>query len=563
MRITDTSDLWWKNAVLYCVDIETFNDANGDGIGDLQGLVERIDYLAELGITCLWLMPFYPSPQRDGGYDITDHLGVDPRLGDLGQLVEVIRTAHDRGMRVIADLVVNHTSSEHPWFVEACRSVESPFHDYYVWRTDDPGDTAAEVVFPDQETSLWQRNEATGDYYLHHFYRFQPDLNLANRAVREQITRAIGLWLELGFDGFRVDGVPFLGQTTKEAGDPRYRVDGHEFMREVRGFVSRRRGDSMMVGEVNLPRGQQLEFFGGDDANELQMQFDFITMQATWLSLARRDARPLVKALEGRPPLDRTCQWAVFLRNHDELTLDKLTDRQRQEVFDAFGPDADMQIYGRGLKRRLPPMLEGDPRRIRMAYSLMFSLPGTPSIFYGEEIGMGEDLAGEGRMAVRTPMQWTSGANGGFSTADADRLQARVVQGSYGPDHVNVADQIHDPDSLWNWMRHLIRIRRTCPELGWGELTVLQHDAGPQVLAHRVDTDDSGVLTVHNLSPDAVSATIAVTGFEAVDADRPPRVVDLFTNEVVGLEDGRLTVPLDGYGVRWLRVRPATHLAIP
>lgn len=563
MRITDTSDLWWKNAVLYCVDVETFHDANGDGIGDLQGLVERIDYLAELGITCLWLMPFYPSPQRDGGYDITDHLGVDPRLGDLGQLVEVIRTAHDRGMRVIADLVVNHTSSQHPWFVEACKSIDSPFHDYYVWRAEDPGDTASEVVFPDQETSLWQRNEATGDHYLHHFYRFQPDLNLANPAVREHITRAIGLWLELGFDGFRVDGVPFLGQTAKEAGDRRYRVDPHEFMQEVRGFVSRRRGDSMMVGEVNLPRGQQLEFFGGSEANELQMQFDFITMQATWLSLARRDARPLVKALASRPPLDRTCQWAVFLRNHDELTLDRLTDAQRQEVFDAFGPDPDMQIYGRGLKRRLPPMLEGDPRRIRMAYSLMFALPGTPSIFYGEEIGMGEDLAADGRMAVRTPMQWTPGANGGFSTADADRLQARVVQGAYGPEHVNVADQIHDPDSLWNWMRHLIRIRRTCPELGWGELTVLDHGAGPQVLVHRVDTDDSGVLTVHNLSPDAATVPFDVNGFEHVDADQPPRVVDLFTNEVIGLENGRLSVALDGYGVRWLRVRPATHLAIP
>lgn len=557
MRITDTSDLWWKNAVIYCADVETYYDADGNGTGDLGGLAERIDYLAELGVTCLWLMPFYSSPDRDDGYDLTDLYGVDPRLGNHGQLVEVIRTAHDRGINVIADLVVNHTSDQHPWFKAARRSKESPYRDFYVWRDTEPPDTSQQVVFPDQEDSIWEHDERTGEWYLHHFYKHQPDLNLANPKVVDELLRAVGFWLQLGFDGFRVDGIPFLEQTAETVGDEALAVDPHDLMRRIRGFLNRRTGHAMMLGEVNLPHAQQLEFFGGAAADELQMQFDFIGMQATYLALARGDAAPLVKALLERPPIHSTCQWATFLRNHDELTLDKLSDGERQEVFAAFGPEPEMQLFGRGLKRRVPTMMGGDPRRIRMAYSLLFTLPGTPTLYFGEEIGMGEDLAAEGRMAVRTPMQWTSGRNGGFSEAPARKLIQRPVPDGYGPAHVNVADQRRDPDSLWSFMRTLIGTYRMCPELGWGDFSVIEQPY-PQVLAHRCDLDEVGLLAVHNLGADAVVVDLPVDGL-----DESRELVDLFSQDEVTPADGSITVSLEGYGYRWYRLRPEGGLHLP
>ncbi|KAB7745172.1 trehalose synthase [Nostocoides sp. F2B08] len=552
MRATQTSDLWWKSAVIYCLDIETYLDADGDGTGDLAGLAERIDYLAELGVNCLWLMPFYPSPDRDDGYDVKDFFGVDGRLGDHGRLVEVIRTAHDRGIRVIADLIVNHTSDQHPWFRAARSSTTNRYRDYYVWRDSEPPDTSDQVVFPDEEDSIWTKDDKTGEWYLHHFYRHQPDLNVANPAVRDEIMRVIGFWLELGIDGFRVDAVPFFIEDVETSGpadnDPAVPSDPHHILKEIRAFMARRKGNAMMLGEVNIPHKQQLEYFGGDAGDELTMMFDFVTMQATYLALARMEAAPIVTALQGRPRIHQACQWANFLRNHDELTLDKLSDDERQEVFDAFGPEPEMQLFGRGLKRRLPPMLAGDPRRIRMAYSLMFSLPGTPTLYYGEEIGMGEDLEAEGRMAVRTPMQWASGPSAGFSSAPPSRLIQRPVPGGFGPDHVNVKDQRHDPDSLWTFMREIISVRRTCPELGWGEVTML--DSGsPQVLAHRCDLDESAVIAVHNLGAEPVSVSVDIEGL-----DDGMEVVDLLERDGLPVESGPLELALPGYGFQWLRL---------
>jgi trehalose synthase len=550
MRITDTSDLWWKTAVVYCLDVQTFLDWNGDGCGDLPGLAQRLDHLADLGVTCLWLMPFYPTGDRDDGYDITDFYGVDPRLGTHGDLVEVIRTANDRGLRVIADLVVNHTSAKHPWFRSAEASKDSPYRDFYVWRSEPPPDTRSQTVFPDQESGIWQLSEKTGEWYLHRFYKEQPDLNVTDPRVRDEIAKVMGFWLELGLAGFRVDAVPFLLETQGvDEQEARAFPDPHEYLAALRALVGRRTGNGVLLGEVNLPHEQQAEFFGGANGNELTMLFDFISMQKLYLSLARADARPLAEALLQRPHVNPDSQWATFVRNHDELTLDKLSEEERAEVFAAFGPEERMQVYGRGLRRRLPPMLDGDPRRIRMVYSLLFSLPGTPVLFYGEEIGMGEDLDLEGRLAVRTPMQWGPGPNGGFSDVPARRLTRPVVTGGFAPEFVNVADQRRDRDSLLSFMKLLIRRYRECPELGWGEFELLDQPH-PSVLAHLCRWDDGTMVAVHNLGAEPCTVPLRLDG-----CDAGHRLEDLLQECTTPLaDDGRAELPLDGYGYRWLRV---------
>jgi trehalose synthase len=549
VRISTTSDLWWKTAVVYCLDVETYLDQGGDGRGDLAGVVQRLDHLADLGVTCLWLMPFYPTPDRDDGYDITDFYGVDERLGTHGDLVELIRTASDRGMRVIVDLVVNHTSDRHPWFRAARSSRESPYRDWYVWRDEPPPDAEKGVVFPDQEKSVWTYDEEAGQYYLHRFYKHQPDLNVANPQVRDAIAKVMGFWMELGIAGFRVDAVPFLLETTGVDDPEQVLPDPHEYLRDLRAFLGRRRGDAVLLGEVNLSFEEQAQFFGGQDGNELTMLFDFIGMQRLYLSLARADAGPVTEALQQRPSVSPDCQWATFVRNHDELTLDKLTDEERQEVFAAFGPDPEMQLYGRGLRRRLPPMLDGDAERIRMVYSLLFSLPGTPVLFYGEEIGMGENLAAEGRNAVRTPMQWSSGPNGGFSTAPPSRLAAPVVEGGYAPEHVNVEDQRRSSESLLAFVTLLVRRYRECPELGWGSFEVLDQPHAA-VLACRRTWDDASMVALHNLGSEPVQVAVRLD-------DCPPgtRLDDLLRDGGTELDDlGWAELELGRYGHRWLRV---------
>jgi trehalose synthase len=552
-----TSDLWWKNAVVYCLDVETFLDWDGDGVGDLRGLTERVDYLAGMGVSCLWLMPFYPSPNRDDGYDIVDFYNVDPKLGTLGDLVVLVRTAKDRGMRVIVDLVVNHTSDRHPWFRAARASRSSPFRDYYVWRDEPAAEPTAGVVFPDAEDGIWTRDEKAGQWYLHHFYRHQPDLNIANPAVRDEIAKITGFWLQLGVDGFRIDAVPYLIETGGIEGD--IDLDPHGLLKHLRSFISRRRGDAVLLGEVNMKPKPLRQFFGQGAGDELQMLFNFPVMQAMYLALARQDARPLVRALGSLPEIPEECQWAIFVRNHDELTLDQLTEKERAEVFAAFGPDEGMQLFGRGLRRRLPPMLDGDQRRLRLVYSLLFSLPGTPVLFYGEEIGMGENLGVEGRSSVRTPMQWADERNGGFSSAPPSRLRRPVVEGRFGPMAVNVADQRRDPGSLLNWMERVIRRRRETPELGWGRSEVL--DTGDQaVLAHRSTWEDSSVIALHNLAEDPRTVRVDVR-----PPDSPHLLVDLL-DDSAGVQDlsGKcLEVKLDAYGYRWFRLQPEGRRTAP
>ncbi|MFB7250133.1 alpha-amylase family protein [Microbacterium sp. NPDC056234] len=540
MRPADTSDLWWRTAVIYCLDIETFQDSDGDGVGDIEGLCDRIDYLSELGVTCLWLMPFQPTRDLDDGYDITDFTGVDPRLGDLGGFVELLRIAHDRGIRVIMDLVVNHTSDRHPWFRSARRSRSSKHRDYYVWR-DRPPRTAQKTVFPGEEDGVWEHDERTDQYYLHSFYRHQPDLNLAEPAVRAEIARVIGFWTELGVDGFRVDAVPFLIAAPGAADE----TDPHGFLRELRRFIGRRRAGAVLLGEVALPHEEQLAYFG-TEGTELELQFDFATMQAVFLSLVRQDATPLAQTLGHRPTVDRRFGWAMFLRNHDELTLQQLDETEQTEIFEALAPDERQRVYGRGIVRRLAPMLHGDPRRIRQAYSLLFSLPGAPTLFYGEEIGMGEIPGLSDRAAVRSPMQWSASRAGGFSTARPSRVPAMPPNG-YAPEHINVHDQLRDPDSLLSFIRLLIARYKSAPEIAWGELSILE-TGDAAVLAHACRADGVVFVAVHNFAEGARRVEIDIP-----DSDDDATVADLLSNAPLDLTDGRLMLDLEGYGFRWLR----------
>ena len=537
-------DLWYKDAVVYALNVETFQDSNGDGIGDFAGLCSRIDYLHALGITCVWLLPFYPSPNRDNRYDVVDHYGVDPRLGSLGDFVDFLRAARERGIRVIVDLVVNHTSDSHPWFREACRSPESRYRNYYVWADTPPVNAAEGMMFPGIEESTWTWSDAAGAWYFHRFYRHQPDLNLGNPEVREEIRKIMGFWLELGVSGFRVDAAPFLIErkgvlpADVEARKP------HTFFRYMRSFLSWRRGDAALLAEANVDPEDVQDYVGTGD--KLHMLFNFHVNQHLFLALARGRAEPLVRALRELPPLPPTAQWAEFLRNHDELDLGRLSAEDRAAVYERFASDEGMQLYERGIRRRLAPMLGNDRRLLELTHSLLLVLPGTPVINYGDEIGMGEDLSLPERHSVRTPMQWSAQHNGGYSSASPDRLVRPVItEGEFGTARVNVADQQRDPDSLLNWLHRAIGIRRGCPELGWGTCRPLP---GPEcVVVLESELRGSHLVSLHNLGPTPCHARLELDG----DGE----VIELFSNREYGAPRRLDHLELDAYGYRWLRVR--------
>ena len=550
------SDLWWKNAVVYCLDVETFMDGDGDGVGDFDGLTSRLPYLDGLGVSCLWLMPFFPTPNRDDGYDVSDYYGVDPRLGTLGHFVEFLRTATEHGMRVVIDLVVNHTSRDHPWFQSARSSRDSPYRDWYVWADERP-DEPEKVIFPDVETSNWEYDEQAGQYYLHRFYGSQPDLNLANPAVRDEINRIMGFWVELGVSGFRVDAAPYLiGATGLEEQMPQ---DPHDILRQMRSFLSRRRGESVLFGEVNLDPGDREPYFGDSGGDQMNGLFDFLTSGALFTSLARQDATPLAEQLRRTPAPPAGAQWLQFVRNHDELNLSRLPEDWKADVMDAFAPDDDLRMYGRGIRRRLPTMVDGDRRRVELAYSLLLTLPGTPVLFYGEEIGMAENLDIPGRLSVRSPMQWSDHDNGGFSRAPSHELVRPVLSGGpFGYEELNVAAQRRREDSLLNRIERAIRVRKECPEFGWGSWAVI--DTGDsRVLAHRCDWLEGTVIAVHNLSGEQVGVRLDLR-----DGEDFEHLTDVFEDErydPLPLDDPAFA--LAPYGYRWLRARrPGSRLPL-
>ncbi|MFB6130169.1 MAG: alpha-amylase family protein [Salinigranum sp.] len=537
------SDHWYKNSVIYALDVERFNDSDADGVGDFAGLTERLDYLTNLGVDCLWLLPFYPTPNRDNGYDVMDYYGVDDRLGTLGDFAQFMEEAESRGIRVLVDLVVNHTSDQHPWFQRAREDPDSKYRDYYVW-TDDPDEATveAETIFPGQEESVWTYDEVAEAYYFHRFYSFEPGLNLSNPDVRQEIRKIMGFWLRLGVDGFRLDAAAHLiepkGFETTQPDDP------HGVLKHLRSFVTKRKGDAALLGEVDLGPDREGEFFG--DGDELNMLYNFLLDNYLFLAFARESAEAVVEGIRLLPSVPAGGQWVNFLRNLDELDLERLTQSERDDVFEAFAPDEDMRIFGRGIRRRLAPMLDGDERRIEMAYSLLFSLPGTPMIVYGDEIGMGEDLSLEGRTAVRTPMQWADEPNGGFSEAPGEDLVDPVIdEGPFGYEKVNVVDERFDPDSLFNWMQRLVHVRKQLPAMGWGRFELLT-SATPGVLVHRCTWEGDALVAIHNLTAEPTTVSFEVP--------EDVTFADVFANRrYESVDGGTCEFEVDPYGFRWLR----------
>ncbi len=540
-------DQWYKNAIIYCLDVETFADSDGDGIGDFAGLTQRLDYLAGLGVTCIWLMPFYPTPNRDDGYDVMQYDAVDPRFGSVSDFTQFMVEAGERGIRVIIDLVPNHTSIDHPWFQAARADPDSKYRDYYVWREDDPGDTSDKVVFPGEQKGIWTYDDAVGAWYLHNFYWHQPDLNFANPAVRDEFKKIMGFWLELGVSGFRIDAAPFL---INLQGIDHGVLDmdmAHVFLEELQDFATIRKGNAILLGEVDEGLSTISDYFGG--GNELQALFNFPMNRFTFLGLAENSADPINFGLAQIPTIPGKGQWVNFLRHHDELNLARITKEQRQTIFEAFGSDPKYQVFNRGLRRRLAPMLDGDVAHLRLAYSVLFSLPGAPMLFYGEEIGMGEQLELDGRMAVRSPMQWTSYGEGGFSDAPLDQLERPILtEGEYGYQQTSVSHQRGDQGSLLNWLASLIRVRKECGEIGTGPWSLVK-TGDDAIFAIRFEDDDSSVVVVNNLSPEPRSIALDIPEEEWA------RTTDLLTDRAYDpLVEKKGRMRISGYGFRWMRI---------
>jgi maltose alpha-D-glucosyltransferase/alpha-amylase len=540
--INPALDLWYKGSVIYTLDVEVFKDSDGDGTGDFKGLIRQLDYLQSLGIDAIWLAPFQPTPNLDDGYDIIDYYRIDSRLGDSLDFKQFMYEARKRNIRVLMDLVVNHTSDQHPWFMQG-RSKNSPYHSWYVWSKEKPENTNVGMVFPGVQQEIWTYDSVAGEYYYHRFYKFQPDLNLQNPAVENEIKKIVEYWLKQGIAGFRLDGVPFFIEVTKTKGTE----FDHQFeiLTRLRHTIQAKRRDGIILGEANILPKEQEQFFG-KNGDAMHMMFNFYANQHLFYALATGDAQSLEKALQVTKDIPHQAQWAQFLRNHDEIDLGRLTKQQRQKIYAAFGPDSSMQLYDRGIRRRLAPMFNNNRRMLELAYSALLAMPATPVIRYGEEIGMGDDLSLKERESIRTPMQWNNQPNAGFSTS-SKTVRPVIDTGMYGFKQVNVANQKTDSASLLNWLVRMIRLRKICPEIGWGNWKIL--DTGsPSVLAIRYNWQNKNLVTVHNFSKQ-----FQQIGINPETEGR--RLQNLLTaNLSISGSSGIHTIGIEGYGYRWYQV---------
>ncbi|CAN5128401.1 alpha-amylase family protein [soil metagenome] len=539
-------ELWYKNGLVYSVDVEVFKDSDGDGFGDFNGITQQLDYLKTLGVSTIWLAPFQPTPNKDDGYDVADFYGIDSNLGTTQDFDNFIRQANQKGIRVMMDLVTNHTSDQHSWFKQARQNKNSPYRSWYVWSKDRPKKWDKGMVFPGVQKAVWTFDKQAGEYYYHRFYDFQPDLNMQNPAVQREMRKIVRYWLDKGIAGFRVDAVPFLIEVANADFDPDKPQHQFDIITQLHQYIQWHKRDAILLGEANVDPKEQEPFFGKEGQN-MQTMFNFFANQHLFYALATSETKLLRKALDDTKNIPPTAQWAHFLRNHDEIDLGRLSDTERDKVYAKFGPDTTMQLYNRGIRRRLAPML-GDPRLVELSYSVLFSLPGMPVIRYGEEIGMGDDLKLQERMSIRTPMQWSNGVNAGFS--NGTKLVRPVIdQGPYSYAKVNVAAQRSDSASLLNKVARFARIRKQCPEIGWGNWELL--DTGSEhVLAIRYDWQGRSLIMINNFSPEPQQCQLTTS--------LKPRSmwVNLFDNSQTQVGDtGAYSVKLAGYGYSWYRLK--------
>ncbi len=564
--------LWYKNAIFYEVHVRAFCDGNGDGHGDLRGLISRLDYLQELGVDCLWLLPIYPSPLLDDGYDIADYYGIHPDYGTLDDFKTLLAEAHARGLRVIADLVLNHTSDQHPWFQAARRRSstqsggdadrESPYRDYYVWSDTDQKYSQTRIIFLDTEKSNWTWDETAGQYFWHRFYSSQPDLNYDNPAVRAEMLEVMKFWLDLGVDGFRADAVPYLFE--REGTNCENLPETHAYLKELRRFMDEHHPGRILLCEANQWPEDVRPYFG--DGDEFHMGFQFPVMPRVFMALRRGDRTPLTWILDRTPSIPSNCQWCIFLRNHDELTLEMVTQEERQWMWQEYAPDPRMRL-NLGIRRRLAPLLDNDRRKIELVNSLLFTLPGSPIIYYGDEIGMGDNIWLPDRNGVRTPMQWEAGPNAGFSRAKPEALYARPIDDPiYGPARVNVAAQRADPGSLFSTIRRMITARKQHRAFGRGgfEWVGGRHlDAsGPPtaIAAYLRSYDEDRLLIVNNLSSSPQSVTLTLPDDQSRVEDPRSKAEGTPINLLTGAnlppaENGQLALTLAPYQYLWLTLQ--------
>jgi maltose alpha-D-glucosyltransferase/alpha-amylase len=501
---------WFKRAVFYEIHIRGFFDGNGDGYGDFRGLIEKLDYLQWLGVDCIWLLPMYPSPLKDGGYDVADFTGIHSDFGTTEDFHQFVDEAHQRGMRVIADFVMNHTSSDHEWFQRARTApAGSPERDWYVWSDTNQKYEDARIIFTDTETSNWTWDEEAGAYYWHRFFSHQPDLNFENPAVQDAMIEVLRFWLDLGIDGFRLDAIPYLFE--EEGTICENLPQTHAFLKRVRKEVDENYPDRVLLAEANQWPEDVVAYFG-DDGDECHMCFHFPVMPRLFMSLRREDATPILEILERTPAIPENCQWGLFLRNHDELTLEMVTDEERDYMYAEYAKDPRMKINV-GIRRRLAPLLDNGRDEMELLHAILFSLPGSPVLYYGDEIGMGDNVYLGDRDGVRTPMQWTGDRNGGFSRADFAQLYAPpLMDPVYGYQAVNVEAQLRIPTSLLRWMHKFIALRKEHPVFGLGTYEPLRPD-NTKIFAHIRRHEDDTVLCVHNMARSAQAVELDLSEF--------------------------------------------------